>query len=164
MLNVLTYSLCALFFSVVTLCEASPLDEGSFDTISIRADEASEDERPGILHFKGHFLMHSSEWQLTSSRATVYGRLDRPDQVNLEGSPARFLVTRAQGSDGETVEATASMLEYQRSVKMLKLTGNAVLKLGDEVIRSDSIEYDIDTDRYRASGADGVLIAVPAVD
>ncbi len=36
--------------------------------------------------------------------------------------------------------------------------------LGDEVIRSKHIQYDISTNRYQAGGADGVLIEVPPVD
>ncbi len=145
-------------------CNASPLGEGAFDTISISADEAFEDERPGILHFKGHFRMQSTDWQLISTQATVYGSPNRPDRVYLEGSPARFLVSRTDSTGHGPVEATASVVEYLRSANILKLSGSAMLILDDEVIRSTNIEYNIDTNRYQAGGIEGVEIEVPTAD
>ncbi len=131
--------------------------------ISISADEASEDEQPGILHFNGHFLMQSTDWQLTSEEATVYGSPDKPDRVYLEGAPARFLINRNDEENRGQIKATALVVEYLRDGNLLMLSGGATLMLGDEVIRSTHIAYDIKTNRYRASGSDGVLIEVPPV-
>ena len=142
--------------------EASPLGGRAFDTITISADEAREDEQLDILHFKGRFFMQSNTWQLTSALATVYGRPDRPDKVHLEGAPAHFRIDRSAVGEAEGIDAVAPVVDYLRSANMLRLSGGAVLKLGDEVIYSDIIEYDIDTDRYRASGGRGVRIEVPA--
>jgi len=143
---------------------ALPLDKSRLETINISADAAYEDIRPGILHFKGHFLMQSHEWKLESAQATVYGQPDRPDKVLLGGSPARFHIIRNDGDEQLIVEAEASAMEYLRSTNMLELTGGAVLKLGSEVIRSIVIKYDIDTNRYWAGGVDGVMIEVPPGD
>jgi lipopolysaccharide transport protein LptA len=117
-----------------------------------------------VLHFKGHFIMQTHYWRLESGQATVYGKPDRPDKVYLEGSPARFLITRDKDGGQGTFEATAPEIEYQRSTSLLKLSGGATLKLEDEVIRSMVIEYDIETERYQAGGEDGVLIEVAPVD
>lgn len=104
--------------------------------------------------------MRSGDWRLESERAIVYGQPDRPDRVFLNGSPALFLISRHPGEDQETVEASAPMVEYQRSGNLLRLSGGAVLKMDGEIISSGMIEYDIETDRYRAEGADGVMIEV----
>jgi len=156
--------LSVLFFLVTLPVMASSVDDVGFETISISADEASEDVQPGVLHFKGHFIMQTHDWRLESGQATVYGKPDRPDKVYLEGSPARFLITRDKDGGQGTVEATAPEMEYQRSTSLLKLSGGATLKLDDEVIQSLVIEYNIDTQRYQAGGVDGVLIEVPPVD
>jgi len=156
--------LSALLLLGLTPCEASLPGDGDFETITITADVASEDTQPGILHFEGHFTMQTPDWQLESVRATVYGHPDRPDKVHLEGSPARFLINRDTSGGQGLVEATAPEMEYLRSISILKLSGGAVLKLDDEVIRSAVIEYNIDTEHYRAGGVDGVLIEVPPVD
>jgi len=132
--------------------------------ISISADEAREDEQPGILHFSGHFRMLSDDWNLTSDIATVYGNPDKPDRVILEGSPARFLVTRTDGPEHDQIEATALVVEYSRADDQLLLSNGATLMMGGEVIRSRQIEYNISTNRFRAGGTDGVLIEVPPGD
>ena len=158
-----TVILCLLTFVCVP-CAATPLGEDAFDMISISADEASEDEQPGILHFTGHFRMQSTDWQLTSSEATVYGSPDKPDRVYLEGTPARFLINRTNLVEQGRIEATATVVEYLRSADLLTLSGGATLMLDDEIIRSTHIEYDIGANRYRAGGLDGVLIEMPPVD
>jgi lipopolysaccharide transport protein LptA len=158
------YSLSVLFLLLLAPCYASSLGDGAFETISISADMASEDTEPGILHFEGHFRMQSADWKLESGQATVYGRPDKPDKVYLKGSPARFLINPDAGEVRGAVEATAPEMEYLRSTNMLKLSGGAMLKLGSEVIRSTVIEYNLSTERYRAGGADGVMIEVPPVD
>ena len=145
-------------------CTAAPLGEGAFDLISISADEASEDEQPGILHFRGHFTMRSDDWNLTSETATVYGSPDRPDKVVLEGSPARFVVKRTDGTQPDQIVADAPKVEYSRAGNMLLLSSGATLQLGDEIIHSRHIEYNIGTNRYRAGGADGVQIQVPPIE
>jgi lipopolysaccharide transport protein LptA len=155
-----TVIFCLLAF-VSSHCYAVLLGVDEFDMISISADEAEEDERPGILHFKGNFLMQSRDWRLTSTQATVYGSPDRPDRVRLEGSPARFHVRQDSSSEPELVEAAAMVVEYVRATSKLSLTGNATLVLDREIIQSAEIEYDIETRRYRAGGGDGVLIVVP---
>ena len=164
MLKTNIYCLATLFLLVLAPCEAALPGDGNFETISITADVASEDIEPGILHFEGHFTMQTADWQIESIRATVYGHPERPDKVHLRGSPARFLINRNNPDDEDVVEATAPEMEYRRSTSILKLSGGAVLKLDDEVIRSAVIEYNIDTERYRAGGVDGVLIEVPPVD
>ena len=148
--------------AIVSLpCNAVLLGVDEFDMISISADEAEEDERPGILHFNGNFLMQSSDWRLTSEQATVFGSPERPDRVRLEGSPARFHVRREKGQAAELVEAAAAVVIYVRATSKLRLSGNATLVLDREVIQSAEIEYDLETRRYRAGGDNGVLIIVP---
>lgn len=158
----------ALFYSVLLLlcsnCMAEPEWEGAFDTISISADEAREDEKPGILHLEGDFIMQSEKWRLTSLRATVYGNPTRPDRILLEGHPARFTFLSSGPDDEESIEATALEVEYQREDNSLVLSGDARLKLGDETVQSRRISYDIATGRFLAGGDEGVIIKVPPKD
>jgi lipopolysaccharide transport protein LptA len=143
---------------------AIPMDESNLEMINISADEAYEDIQPGTLYFKGHFLMQSHEWRLESERAAVYGPPDKPNKVYLEGAPARFLISRNEGEGQLIVEAEAPAMEYLRSTNVLELTGGALLKLDNEVIRSSVIKYDIGNNRYWSGGIDGVMIEVLPVD
>ena len=143
---------------------ADLLGEGAFDTINIRADEAVEDEAPDIIHLKGNFQMLSHEWRVTSNMATVHGNPNKPDRIYLQGSPARFLFLPEQDTSKEPIEAQALNVEYLRDTNSLKLTGDATLMLGNEIIRSSYIEYDITTNHYQAGGDNGVIMKVPPVD
>jgi lipopolysaccharide transport protein LptA len=158
----------AVIFSLsILMClpaMAAPLGAGAFDMISISADEASEDEQPGILHFSGHFMMRSDDWKLTSEEATVYGSPDKPDRVILQGSPARFVVNLSDSAYPGQIEADAPVVEYSRANNLLLLSGGASLTLGDEVLRSKRIEYNIGTNRYKAGGIGGVLIEVLPIE
>jgi lipopolysaccharide export system protein LptA len=156
--------ICSLLVFMLSPCHASPLGKEAFDTVSISAQEASEDEQPGILHFNGDFMMQSHDWQVTSAQATVYGSPNNPDRIYLEGSPARFIVEQLNNVEQGPVEATARVVEYQRAANTLKLSGDATLMLGKEIIRSTTIEYDISSNRYQAGGADRVLIEIPPAD
>ncbi len=153
-----------LFAVMISFGFASGADERGTETIRISADEAFEDIQPGILHLKGNFLMQNHEWRLESEQATVYGQPDRPDKVRLEGSPARFLINKEDSDGLRTVAAEAPIIEYLRFANRLEMTGGAVLKLDDEVIKSTVIKYDIDANRYWAGGVDRVMIKVPPVD
>lgn len=158
----------AIFYSLLVFicspCLADPLDGVAFDTINISADEALEDEKPGILHLKGNFMMRSENWYVTASRATVFGSPTEPDRILLQGSPARFMLLPDDQVDKEQIEATALEIEYQKINNSLSLRGDARLILGNETIHSSTIEYDITTSRYRAGGDNGVIIRVPLED
>lgn len=156
--------ICGLLTLTGFPCLAAPLGDRTFDAISIRADHAREDERSDILHFEGNFQMRSSEWQLGSASAVVHGSPNKPDRIYLEGAPAHFHVSPSDESGGEPVEAIAPVVEYRRDTRTLLLSGGALLRLGEESLRSTYIEYDIDANRYRAGGDDGVLMEVPPID
>ena len=160
MLKAIPYCLVLL----LSPCNAAPIDEQTIETVSIRATNAVEGETPGVLHFDGDFMMRSDDWQLIADSATIQGHLDKPERVSLEGAPAHFQIRDAGDVGRGSIEAMAPFLEYFRASNTLVLSGGAVLKLDDEVIRSDYIEYNISTNRYSASGAAGVLMEVPPGD
>lgn len=155
--------------SVIVLCAlfaghgfAASLSEHNFETVSISADQASEDSDTDSLHFEGDFQMQSGEWKLNSSLATVSGQPSRPDRVYLQGSPARFMIARERDGEGQDlIEATAPSIEYVRATNLLSLSGGATLQLNGEIIRSGAIEFDLSSDRYRSLGSGGVSIEVP---
>jgi len=128
------------------------------DVIAIRADQAWEDVEPDTVHFNGHFEMYIRDWLVNADRATLLGQLDEPDRLVLYGSPARFKLSHLQGNQPETVQAEAAEIIYERATGLIILHGNASLGQGENVLRSSTIEYDIETDRFRAQGETGVQI------
>lgn len=161
MLKTVAYLQIVLFVVMTFPCMAGSLSEHSIETVSISADEAFEDVQPGILHFKGNFILQSTEWKLQATQSTVWGRPDKPDKVYLEGTPAHFRIDQQVDDKQHTIEATAPVIEYLRSSNLLQLSGGAVLTLDGEMIKSSAIDFDIKTERYLAHGAGGVKIEVP---
>jgi lipopolysaccharide export system protein LptA len=166
------------------------LDFNTSDTVSIVADNAWEGDDVDVIHFEGNFELRAPDWYMSSDTATVYGKLDNPDKVVLEGKPAKIyflrdtnaepgaepatekdeqsaqagLSTTRSEPDLDDVEGSALLIEYMRGSNKLKMTGSASLKRKDNQLSSEVIEYDIDADRYSASGDGGINIQVVPSD
>jgi lipopolysaccharide transport protein LptA len=130
------------------------------ETVFIRADKAWEDPEPDIVHFSGDFELKAHDWHLYADRATLYGNLEDPETVLLEGSPARVWVTVTSGDKQAIVEGEASSIEYRRALNTVRMTGDAMLVKADNIMRSNEIEYDIEADRFSAGGDQGVQFSV----
>ncbi len=132
----------------------------SEDMVAIHADQAWEAIEPDTLHFAGHFEMRVGDLVLNADRATLYGKLNDPDRLVLQGSPARLSASQTKDDGVQTVQAEAQEMFYERESDLMLLNGAARLTQGDNVLVSDRIEYDIRTDRFRTQGQTGVQIDV----
>lgn len=140
---------------------AEPFRISREDVIELRADAAWEDEAPDIIHFSGRFEMRVRDWLLVSDRATVRGPLEDPEIIELEGSPARLDLARGTDDRPQPVTAEALRIVYERDSRRVLLEGAAVVAQGESILRSNFIEYELDTDRLHASGITGVQIDLP---
>lgn len=132
----------------------------SEDMVALRADQAWEAIEPDTLHFAGHFEMRVGDIVLHADRATLYGQLNDPDRLVLEGSPARLSVSQTKNDGVKTIQAQAHEMRYERESNLMLLNGAARLTQGDSVLVSERIEYDISTDRFRTEGQTDVQIDV----
>ena len=143
---------------------ADKLDFSSDDTVTVTAERAWEAEEADVVHFSGKFELRAPDWSLVGDTAVVYGKLDNPDRVVVEGKPARISFLRDDEADAgttdpqERVDGTAFFVEYFRASDKLKMRGAASLVRKDSRLVSELIEYDVDTDRYSASGEGGINI------
>lgn len=157
--------------------EVPDIDPG--ETIVIRADAAREtrgdrdntaasqttgsqpDER--ALHFDGNFSLEAPDWFVTSDTAVLYGDVDDPIRLEVEGAPARVWTLDEQGN--LEVDATAKVIKYFRHNDRLVLSGDAELVEQGNRLRSSSIDYDLAERRLVATGKGGVqIIAQPNRD
>ena len=168
----LVVALVSVVLCQAALANAELLDFSSDDSVIVKADTAWEDATADIVHFSGRFTLRAPDWYVSADSAVVYGKLDDPEKVQLKGNPARIFFLRAEsdtdntiqsaGQAGGRTEGTASDIEYLRSTNIVKLSGSATLKRDDDVLVSEKIEYDVDADRYTASGTGGVNIQIKA--
>jgi lipopolysaccharide transport protein LptA len=134
------------------------------DLISIRSAEAWEDERPDVVHFAGGFTLDAGSWTLEADKATVYGPLDRPETVVLDGAPARIWLKTERDNRQQTITGEAPSIEYRRVEHAIRLSGGASLSRADSVMTSEVIDYDIESDRFSAGGPEGVQLRVNTED
>ena len=134
------------------------------DTVTIRAAEAWEDEKPDIIHFNGDFQLEARDWYLSADQATLYGKLDDPETVVLSGSPALIVVNSKVQGKSQAVTGEAARIVYQRDSNSIRMEGGASLTRDDNTMQGGEIEYDIENDRLRAGGDDGVHISLKGED
>ena len=152
----------ALLLCGVQAGRAGPLDFNSQDTVTITAERAWEAQEPNVIHFSGKFELHAPDWSMSGDTAVVYGNLDDPDRVVVEGSPATVSILRERDAAGgatepdERVEGEASLVEYLRATDKLIMRGSSWLVRQESKLGSEIIEYDVDTDRYSAGGEGGI--------
>jgi len=154
------------------LCLSAPLSAGDevpirlppVDNVAIRSDRAWEDTEPDVIHFSGHFSLTATDWIVASDSATLYGNLDDPETVELRGLPASFRIQVNEGEQMETIAGDAQQITYLRRLKVVRLEHDARLNWGDNVIRGENIEYNLDSGRFRASGPGGVSLQFPPFD
>jgi len=132
----------------------------SGDTVNIRAAEAWESEEPNVIHFSGNFELKASDWYLSADLATLYGKLDDPETAMLTGSPAFILVNTESEGRIQTITGQADRIVYHRETNSLRLDGAASITRDDSTMHSGKIEYDIEQDRIRAGGDEGVHIKI----
>lgn len=143
---------------------AEGLEFSADDIITVTALRAWEGEAAEVVHFSGDFKLQAPDWTLAGDSAVVYGKLDDPDRVVVEGSPARIsFLRKTEPADGDAVEdervdGSATAVEYFRATDKLKMQGAARLTRNDSTLVSEIIEYDVDADRYSASGEGGINI------
>jgi lipopolysaccharide transport protein LptA len=130
----------------------------SEDMVAIHADQAWEDITPDTVHFSGHFEMRVRDMVLHADRASVYGKLDDPDRVIMEGSPTHLSLSQTQGQRVQTVQAQAKEIVFEKASGLMRLNGSARLSQGSNVLFGEHIEYDIRHDRFRTSSETGLEI------
>jgi len=142
---------------------ADSLDFSSDDTVTVTAERAWEDDEPNVIHLSGNFELRGPDWCLSGDSAVVYGKLDDPDRVVVEGKPATIAFLRGEQESAvpdtrDRVDGTALFVEYFRSTDKLTMRGGANLVRKDSTLDSEMIEYDVETDRYSAGGEGGINI------
>jgi lipopolysaccharide transport protein LptA len=158
------------FFCGVQSGFAGSLDFSSGDTVTVSAERAWEADEADVIHFSGRFELRAPDWCLFGDTAVVYGNLDNPDRVVVEGKPARISFLRdAEGDVGspesrERVDGWASFVEYFRATDKLLMRGEAKLTRKESTLVSEVIEYDVDADRYSAGGEGGINILLNTDD
>ena len=122
------------------------------DAIIVRARKAHEAENGSVMFLQGGLELRAPEWRIDANRGEIFGKLEDPDRIVVDGDPARISVSRSD--DGEIFDGRGQHIEFEPNGRTVKLEGEAVVVKGRQSIRSPSIEYALDEDKFSA-GEDG---------
>jgi lipopolysaccharide transport protein LptA len=159
LLLIIPSALLSVAGSLLAADERLP-DFSSDDTLTIRSSEARMDEQLDIIHFAGGFELQANDWYLSSEHATLYGKLDDPETIDITGTPAQILVNARIQGQYSIVNGEAMRIIYQRSTNSIRMEGNASLSRDGHTMNGGEIEYDIGNDLLSAGGDGGVHIKV----
>ena len=130
------------------------------DNITIRSAEARLDEQADIIHFGGGFEIRANDFYLSSEQASLYGKLDNPETIEVTGSPAIIRVGTTHQGRTSTISGEAQRIVYQRDTDSIRMEGQASLSRDGYTMSGGEIVYEIATDQLRAGGAGGIRIEV----
>jgi len=104
------------------------------------------------MRFSGSFALQARDWRLKADTATLYGPLENPDTVVIQGSPAHIWVHVED--DNRNIQGSSERIEYDRLRNIVRLSGAAELNDGTRTFNSGYIEFDIKSNRVSGAGSE----------
>ena len=147
-----------LFQSVLARDEFSILD----DAIIATAGEAWETEDGKSMYLRRNVELRAPDWRIEADSGKMDGRLEDPELIVADGIPARIFVNRE--ADEEPFEGESHHIEFEPRIDAVTLKGEALIRKGQESIRSQSIDYDLDEDTFSAGDAGRVHVITTPKD
>jgi len=148
---------CIILAAVVIGCGACKqavagpsLQDALEDTIVVSAEHARQFDDVEMMTFYGHFSLQAGDWRLRADSARLYGALEDPDRVIINGTPAYIWVHDEQRN--RDVEGSGARIEYDRVRDIIRLSGGAFLDDGTRTFNSGFIEFDIPGNHVSAAG------------
>ena len=122
----------------------------------ITADSAQGNSKTKILHARGHVVVHQSQPLADHGQATDLTQ--RPstlttDQLDVDGETKRYTATGHMHFTQEGGrDATSDSALLDDATHMLHMEGNVRVKNGEQIIESDSLDYNTQTGQLNGNG------------
>ena len=120
---------------------------------SLRANHIEIDQKTGISRYRGKVAVTQGTLRVTADQATAEQQGDLLYRITAEGRPATFR-DKPEGQ-GQLVEGEAQRVEYEALERKLHLTGNVVLRHGDDRLQAGEAHYNLNNQSVSARRLDG---------
>jgi len=114
----------------------------------IEADEAELDDANGISIYRGDVKVTQGTLTLTGDVMTVHSKGNDINKVIIDGSPATY--AQLPDNKEEFVRARSTRMEYYTTPDRVVLLGEAEVWQAGDLLKSERIEYNIETDQVNA--------------
>ncbi|TDF34716.1 lipopolysaccharide transport periplasmic protein LptA [Alteromonadaceae bacterium M269] len=145
-----------LFMSIALIAFAGSLSAKGKDDflqqVSVGADINDVDGINKTAIYKGNVEVRQGSLSIDADELEVVVGENEGDQVFIaRGNPAEY---SQLDEEGNRVTASANEIKYEQSTRIIVLTGNAKLSRDGQVIESELITIDIESEALKA-GAEG---------
>lgn len=128
---------------------AQALKSDSSQPIRVESDEQQADLQINKAVFTGHVIGTQGSIVLKADKAELQrDERNRLKEMRAFGAPATF---KQDQDDGKVVRSQSSIIEYYPLTRTVVLIGKATFWQNDSHIDGERIEYNLDTQRMRAS-------------
>jgi lipopolysaccharide export system protein LptA len=125
----------------------------AMETLEIDADSQDVDGKAGIATYEGDVIIRHGQLLIRADKVVFYesepGVFER---AVMTGRPVTLIATP---DDGPRTEGQARRVEYRLQDEQLFLEGGARLKQPGQDLSAERIDYDLSSERIRASRGDG---------
>lgn len=132
-------------FIGLTLSQAVHAQSNDFSTqVSIKAGKQTAQLKTNIGIFEQNVEIIHGNRQINADRLEVHRRAELGENKQLlvaTGQPARFIETQ---SDGTILSASANEVRYDVANQKLIIKGNAEINQAGQIIKAQSIVYDME--------------------
>lgn len=137
---------------VFTTITAHALPEDSEQPIYISSNSAVKDEKEGITIYRGNVDIKQGSLHIQGDEVTIYVDGETVQRIVAVGRPAKF--RQKPAADKTDVSAQGINIEYRLDRDSIVLTDQALLEQQGDLIRANTIRYDLTTDLVEAGGSD----------
>jgi lipopolysaccharide export system protein LptA len=132
----------------------------SSSSISIEADSAEQDEKRGVITYKGNVRINQDGLQIHADKVQIIGGTHpqtgarQIEKILARGEPAEFThstTTKNQKPDGSNLVAEAEQIHYFVQRGVVRLLGSASLLQQGSSVTGKQIEYFIADQRVVAA-------------
>lgn len=133
----------------------------SQQVIQIKADSLEVDLKNNQATYSGKVQINQASFRLSADKVIVFFDNQQPSRLEAKGNPLYF----QQQSDDGLWQGQAKRLSYRLDSGLLILEGDAELSQGKNQMRSQSLTYDLNQSRLKASGKGGIeMLLYPKAD
>lgn len=148
MFPTLKHTLLALLCLSISLPTLA-LDSDRHQPIAIEADQASLDQKNQTTSFSGNVIVKQGSLFIRAGQVRVSQDKQGNQTMNASGNPVQF----GQKLDNtQSIEGQGQNVEYASATGIVKLTGNAQVRRGNDIATGQTITYNTRTEVYTVLG------------
>ena len=155
-----TFLASILCFSYSSLLSGQSEDKSSVlseilgtEPVVIKAQSGSRSLLRNVLVLEGGVIFQSSDWMITGQKMEIYGPLEDPDTIVVEGNSATIVSTEA--TKKTFLSASGKKIQLNLLKNEIHLLNEAVIQTRTQILSGESLTYSYDTGKIASKRSKG---------